>query len=229
MRHHEPSLNPHFPRRAEEGTPDGLMNSSPRESSERPIGLLGRNFRMQDHEAYLNLRQFLRRNVTPVTLETELRFYHDTLAELTGKRARAIIVDTVGREGRSTHPMSSWHPRYLTQGFADLRGIGEYRLPLYSFAIPSTDSEAMNALEIVARTRRVAGDGIQVYMGNGHTVSRVSAGLLFGTLGVVSAGHIVHSPRPLDEGTSKTSGKAFLCSTNSSFSSVKGRSWGGCS
>ena len=163
------------------------------------IGLLGRNFRVRDDQSYLSLRQFLRRYVTPATLETELRFYHETLTALTGKKARAIIVDTVGKQGRSTHPLSTWHPRYLMQGFADLRGIGEFRLPLYSFAIPSTDSEAMNALEIVSRARRVAGEEIRIYMGNGHTVSRVSAGLLFGTYGVVSAGHILHSPPPLVE------------------------------
>ena len=162
------------------------------------VGLLGRNYRIRDYDNLQGLRHFLRRYVTPATLETELRFYHETLAALTGKRVRAIIVDTVGREARSTHPLSTWHPRYLLQGFADLRGIGESRLPLYSFAISSRDSEAMNALEIVARARRVADDGIRLYLGNGHTVSRVSAGLLFGTFGVVSAGHIVHPPAALD-------------------------------
>ena len=160
----------------------------------RAIGLLGLNFRFRDDPAYYGLRHFLRRYVTPVTLETELRFYHDTLAALLGRRAQVLIVDTIGREGRSTHPMSTWHPRYLLQGFADFRGIGELRLPIYSLAIPSRDSEAMNAVEIVARARRVAGEGIRIYMGDGHTVSRLSAGLLFGTFSVLSAGHIIHDP-----------------------------------
>ncbi|MHB1887085.1 MAG: hypothetical protein ACYCVV_19180 [Acidimicrobiales bacterium] len=161
------------------------------------IGLLGRNLRVRDDPAYLSLKHFLRRYLTPETLETELRFYHDTLAELVGRRARALLVDTVGREARSTHPLSTWHGRYRMQGFADLRGIGELRLPVYSLAISSKDTEAMNAVELVARARRVVGEELSLYGGNGHTVSRVSAGLLFGTFGVVSAGHIVHAPPPI--------------------------------
>ncbi len=58
----------------------------------------------------------------------------------------------------------------------------------------------MNALDIVARARRVVGESIRIYGGNGHTISRVSAGLLFGVFGVVSAGHIVHSPAPMNAG-----------------------------
>ncbi len=164
------------------------------------IGFLGRNLRIRDDPAFVSFRHFLRRYVTPDTLETELRFYHETLAEVLGRRVQALLVDTMGREGRSTHPQSSWHPRYLLQGFADLRGIGEYRLPIYSLAISSTDTEAMNALDIVARARRVVGESIRIYGGNGHTISRVSAGLLFGVFGVVSAGHIVHSPAPMSAG-----------------------------
>ncbi len=164
------------------------------------IGFLGRNLRIRDDPAFVSFRHFLRRYVTPDTLETELRFYHETLAEVFGRRIQALLVDTVGRESRSTHPLSSWHPRYLLQGFADLRGIGEYRLPIYSLSISSTDTEAMNALDIVARARRVVGENIRIYGGNGHTISRVSAGLLFGVFGVVSAGHIVHSPVPLRAG-----------------------------
>jgi len=121
------------------------------------------------------------------------------LAEMVGRRAQALLVDTVGREARSTHPLANWHGRYLTQGFADLRGIGELRLPVYSLAISSKDTEAMNAVELVARARRVVGEELRIYGGNGHTVSRVSAGLLFGTFGVVSAGHIVHAPPPLTD------------------------------
>ena len=164
------------------------------------IGFLGRNLRIRDDPAFVSFRHFLRRYVTPDTLEAELRFYHETLAEVLGRRIQALLVDTVGREGRSTHPLSSWHPRYLLQGFADLRGIGEYRLPIYSLSISSTDTEVMNALDIVARARRVVGENIRIYGGNGHTISRVSAGLLFGVFGVVSAGHIVHSPAPLSAG-----------------------------
>ena len=165
------------------------------------IGFLGRNLRVRDDPAYASLKHFLRRYVTPATLEQELRFCHDTLAEMVGRRARAILVDTVGREARSTHPLSEWHGRYLMQGFSDLRGIGELRLPVYSLAISSKETEAMHAVELVARARRVVGEELRIYGGNGHTVSRVSAGLLFGTFGAVSAGHIVHDPPPLSPST----------------------------
>lgn len=161
------------------------------------IGFLGRNLRYRDDPSFPTLRHFLRRYVTPETLERELRFCHDTLAALVGRRARAVLVDTVGREARSTHPLTEWHGRYLMQGFSDLRGIGELRLPVYSVAISSKETEAMHAVELVARARRVVGEQLRIYGGNGHTVSRVSAGLLFGTFGVVSAGHIVHDPPPL--------------------------------
>ncbi len=164
------------------------------------IGFLGRNLRVRDDPAFVSLKHFLRRYATPATLERELRFCHDTLAEMTGSRARALLVDTVGREARSTHPLSDWHGRYLLQGFADLRGIGELRLPVCSLAISSKDTEAMHAVELVARARRVVGEDLRIYGGNGHTVSRVAAGLLLGTFGVVSAGHIVHPPPVLSPG-----------------------------
>ena len=164
------------------------------------IGFLGRNLRVRDDPSFVSLKHFLRRYTTPATLERELRFCHDTLATMTGRRAQALLVDTVGREARSTHPWSDWHGRYLIQGFADLRGIGELRLPIYSLAISSKDTEAMNAVELVARARRVVGEDLRIYGGNGHTVSRVSAGLLFGAFKTASAGHIVHPPPVLDLG-----------------------------
>ena len=68
------------------------------------IGFLGRNLRIRDDPAFVSFRHFLRRYVTPETLETELRFYHETLAEVRGRRIQALLVDTVGREGRGGAP-----------------------------------------------------------------------------------------------------------------------------
>lgn len=163
------------------------------------IGFLGRNCRVRDDPSFVSLRYFIRRYVTPATLDTELRFYHDILAEVAAHREEALLVDTLGVEGRRTHALATYHPRYHTRGFADLRGVGSDLVPAYSLPCSATDTEAMHAVEMVARARRVAGEGIRLYGGNGHTVSRVSAGLLFGTFGVVSAGHIVHEPPPLTE------------------------------
>ncbi len=165
----------------------------------RAIGYLGRNCRVRDDPTFTSLKHFLRRYVTPETLETELRFYHDTLAELTGRREEALLVDTIGVEGRRTHALATYHPRYHTRGFADLRGVGGDLVPAYSLPCSSTETEALHAVEMVARARRVVGEGVRLYGGNGHTVSGVSAALLFGTFGVVSAGHIVHPPPVLTE------------------------------
>jgi hypothetical protein len=168
------------------------------------IGFLGRNCRVRDDPSFVSLRYFVRRYVTPATLDTELRFYHDILAEVVAHREEALLVDTLGVEGRRTHALSTYHPRYHTRGFADLRGVGSDLVPAYSLPCSATDTEAMHAVEMVARARRVVGEGIRLYGGNGHTVSRVSAGLLFGAFGVVSAGHIVHEPPPLTEREGKS-------------------------
>jgi hypothetical protein len=161
------------------------------------IGFLGRSLRYREDPSFVSLGHFLKRYLTLETLETELSFYHDVLAKLTGKRLQALIADTIGREWKSTHPQSTWHFRYQLQGFSDFRAIGEVRIPAYSMVISSTETEAMHAVELVARARRVVGDSIRIYGGNSHTVSRVAAGLLWGVFDVVSAGHIVHSPPAL--------------------------------
>ncbi|MDG6913276.1 MAG: hypothetical protein JRN35_09390 [Nitrososphaerota archaeon] len=164
------------------------------------IGFLGRSLRVREDPVFLSLGHFLKRYATVESLETELSLYHDVLAKLTGRHLRALLVDTIGREWRSTHPQSTWHPRYQLQGFSDLRAIGEIRVPAYSMVISSQETEAMHAVELVARARRVVGDSVRLYGGNGHTVSRVSAGLLWSVFDVTSVGHIIHPPPPLAEG-----------------------------
>ncbi|MDG6913329.1 MAG: hypothetical protein JRN35_09660, partial [Nitrososphaerota archaeon] len=188
--------------RALEGVWEGMFRMEFNEESfttrwQTAIGYLGRNCRMRDDMGFFPLLHFLRRYVTLETLRTELRLLHRTRWEIAGGLQRVIFVDTSGVEGRRTHPQSSEHPRYHTRGVADLRAIGEGLVPLYSMPCPSTDTEAMHAVELVARAIEVAGDGIRLYGGNGHTVSRVSTALLFGTFDVVSAGHVVHPPKGL--------------------------------
>lgn len=161
------------------------------------VGFLGRSLRYREDPSFLSLPHFLKRYLTLETLETELSLYHDVLAKLTGKRLQALLADTIGREWKSTHPQSTWHFRYQMQGFSDFRAIGEVRIPAYSMVIASTETEAMHAVELVARARRVVGNSIRIYGGNSHTVSRVAAGLLWGVFDVVSAGHVVHSPPAL--------------------------------
>ncbi len=163
------------------------------------MGFLGRSCRVREDPAFLPLGHFLKRYLTMETLELELSLYHEILSKLTGWKVQALLADTIGRMWKSTHPLSTWHGRYQLQGFSDLRAIGELRLPAYSMVISSQETEAMHAVELMARARRVVGQSIRIYGGNGHTVSRVSAGMLWGVFDVVSAGHIVHLPPPLSE------------------------------
>jgi len=158
------------------------------------IGFLGRNCRVRDDPGFRRLEHFLRRYVTPATLELELRYIHRTLAALTGAREEVLLTDTIGIEGRRTHALATYHPRYHTQGLSDLRGIGGRLVPATSLACSARETEAMHAVELVARANRVLDGGLRILSGNGHTVSKVSAGLLFGTFGVVSAGHVPTVP-----------------------------------
>ena len=157
------------------------------------IGYLGRNCKLRQDPRFASLQHFIRRCVTPQTLEAELRFLHLTLRSLTGMKEEVLMTDTVGLEGWA-YATATYHPRYGTLGVTDHRGMTGRMIPALSRACPSTETEAMHAVELVARSSRVLDGGIRIYAGNGHTVSRVSAGLLLGTFGVVSAGHVTWVP-----------------------------------
>jgi len=164
------------------------------------IGFLGRNCRYRDDPAFRGLDYFIRRVVTPMTLENELNFSHRTLSMLTGKTDEVLLSDTIGIEGRRTNPLSTYHPRYHTRGIADIGGIGGGLIPVYSTVCSSRETEAMNSAELVARANHVLGGSLRFFCGDSHTVSMVSAGLLFGSFGVISAGYlstIPDPPRPL--------------------------------
>ncbi len=154
------------------------------------VGFLGRNCRVREDPDFRRLEHFLRRCVVPATMELDLGFMNGTLSDLTGITEEIVLTDTMGVEGRRTHALATYHPRYHTRGLTDLRGIGGRLVPATSLPCSSWETEAMNGVELMARSRRVLGDGVRLLAGNGHTVSRVSAGLLLGTFGVVSAGHL---------------------------------------
>lgn len=75
------------------------------------------------------------------------------------------------------------HGRYRTIGFADVRAISLYLIPVFSSNCRSSDSEAMNMMEIVNHAKSVLGDEFKFCAGNAHTVSRVAAGLAFAGIG----------------------------------------------
>ena len=160
------------------------------------LGTLGRNCRVRDDKAVRSLDTFLQKYVTEATLDLLLRDCHRTLFQLTTLPERVLLTDTMGVDGRRTHVRATFHPRYGTLGFADMRGVGVRLVPLYSLPCPSYDTEARHAVEMVARANRVLEGTLRLYAGNGHTVSKVSAGLLFGAFGVISAGHVPRTPEP---------------------------------
>ena len=158
------------------------------------IGFLGRNLRYRDSEKFWNLQYFIQRYVTEETLRLELRFINHCIDILSNRNVEAVVIDTMGIEGRKKSILASYHGRYHTIGMADLRAVAIDMTPIYSGDYRSTDSEAMNIVEVMAQVQTICGDGVRIYCGNGHTTSRVSAGMVFLSHGVVAAGRIHHKP-----------------------------------
>jgi hypothetical protein len=158
------------------------------------IGFLGRNLRYRDSEQFWNLQYFIQRYVTEETLRLELRFINHCIDMLGGRKVEAVVIDTMGIEGRKKSILASYHGRYHTIGMADLRAVAIDMTPIYSGDYRSTDSEAMNIVEVMAQVQAICGDSVRIYCGNGHTTSRVSAGMVFLSHGVVAAGRIHHKP-----------------------------------
>jgi len=105
------------------------------------IGFLGRNFRFRDSERFWNLRYFVPRYITEATLKLELKFIPHSI--------EAIIIDTMGIEGRKKSILATYQGRHHIIGQADLRAVSIDMLPLRSGGCRSTDSEAMNIVEIM--------------------------------------------------------------------------------
>jgi hypothetical protein len=158
------------------------------------IGFLGRNLRYRDSEQFWNLQYFIQRYVTEETLRLELRFINHCIDMLSGRDVEAVVIDTMGIEGRKKSILAAYHGRYHTIGMADLRAVAIDMTPIYSGDYRSTDSEAMNIVEVMAQVQAICGDSVRIYCGNGHTTSRVSAGMVFLSHGVVAAGRIHHKP-----------------------------------
>ena len=102
------------------------------------IGFLGRNVRFRDSEQFWNLRYFVQRYITEATLKLELKFIQHSIERITGKRVEAVIIDTMGIEGRKKSILASYHGRYHIIGQADLRAVSTDMLPLRSGGCRST-------------------------------------------------------------------------------------------
>jgi hypothetical protein len=182
---------------------DGMfdMEYSEDEFAERlyeAIGFLGRNMRYKDSEKFWNLRYFIQRYVTEAALRLEFKFIHRCMERLSGNKVEAIILDTIGIDGRKKSILAIYHGRYHTIGMADLRAVSVHMLPVFSCGCRSTDTEAMNVVEVIKEVQEICNGSVKIYSGNGHTTSRVAAGMVFLSFGVVAAGRIIHKPtKPL--------------------------------
>lgn len=182
---------------------DGMfdMEYSEDEFAERfyeAIGFLGRNLRYRDSEKFWNLRYFIQRYVTEAALMMEFKFMHRCMERLSGNKVEAVILDTIGIEGRKKSILATYHGRYHTIGMADLRAVSVDMLPVFSCGCRSTDTEAMNVVEVIKEVQEICNGSVKIYSGNGHTTSRVAAGMVFLSFDVVAAGRIIHKPtKPL--------------------------------
>ncbi len=162
------------------------------------IGFLGRNLRYRDSEKFWNLRYFIQKYVTEAALRLEFKFIHRCIERLSGNKVWAVILDTIGIEGRKKSILAIYHGRYHIIGMADLRAVSVDMLPVFSSGCRSTDTEAMNIVEVMKEVQEICNGSVKIYSGNGHTTSRVAAGMVYLSFGVVAAGRIPHKPtKPL--------------------------------
>ncbi len=162
------------------------------------IGFLGRNLRYRDSEKFWNLQYFIQRYVTEAALRLELKFINCCIERLSRNTVNAVLIDTIGIEGRKMAFFSTYHGRYHKRGMVDLRAVSMAMLPVFSSGYKSTDSEAMNIVEVLKEVQEICNGSVKIYSGNGHVTSRVAAGMAFLSYGVIAAGRIIHKPtRPL--------------------------------
>ncbi|MDL5503309.1 MAG: hypothetical protein QSU88_08835, partial [Candidatus Methanoperedens sp.] len=103
-----------------------------------------------------------------------------------------IIIDSMGIDSRREGFFAKIHGRYRTIGFSDVRAVSPYLIPIFSCNCRSTDSEAMNIIEIINHAKSILGEGFKFCAGNAHTVSRVATGLAFADHKVILLGRYPH-------------------------------------
>jgi hypothetical protein len=152
------------------------------------IGFLGRNFRYRDSDNFMNLKYFIQRYVSDATLRLEWKFIQRCIEQLTNRKIEGVVIDTVGVDARIKSILSTYHGRYHTVGFSDLRAVAIDMTPIFSGVCRSTDSEAMNIVEVINEVKEICGDDVHIYTGNGHTTTKISAGMAYLSHGVIAAG-----------------------------------------
>lgn len=159
------------------------------------IGFLGRNLRYSDSPSFQDLRYFIQRYLSDATLDLEFRHLWKLYKDLTGHKTPIIIIDSIGIDSRKKSLFAKIHGRYYTIGFIDVRAVSPFLIPMFSSNYRSTDSEAMNIIEIVNQAKSVLGEEFKFCTGNGHTVSRIAAGLAFADHKVILLGRNPNPPK----------------------------------
>jgi hypothetical protein len=158
------------------------------------IGFLGRNLRYSDSPSFQGLQYFIQRYLSDATLDLEFRHLWKVYEDLTGHKTPLIIIDSMGIDSRRKSLFARVHGRYYTIGFADIRAISPHLIPMFSSNCRSTDSEAMNIIEIINHAKSVLGEEFKFCTGNAHTISRVAAGLAFADYKVILLGRNPNPP-----------------------------------
>ncbi len=156
------------------------------------IGFLGRNLRYSDSSSFHGLQYFIQRHLSDATLDLEIRHLWKVYENLTMHKTPLIIIDSMGIDSRRKGFFAKIHGRYYTLGFSDVRAVSPYLIPIFSSNCRSSDSEAMNIVEIINHAKSVLGEEFKFCAGNAHTVSRVAAGLAFADHKVVLLGRYPH-------------------------------------
>jgi hypothetical protein len=159
------------------------------------IGFLGRNLRYSDSPSFQGLRYFIQRYLSDATLDLEFRHLWKLYEDLTGHKTPLIIIDSIGIDSRKKSLFAKIHGRYYTIGFIDVRAVSPFLIPMFSSNYRSTDSEAMNIIEIINQAKSVLGEEFKFCTGNGHTVSRIAAGLAFADHKVILLGRNPNPPK----------------------------------
>ncbi len=157
------------------------------------IGFLGRNLRYSDSPSFQGLQYFIQRHLSDATLDLEIKHLCKVYENLTMHEIPLIIIDSMGIDSRREGFFSKIHGRYRTIGFSDVRAVSPYLIPIFSCNCRSTDSEAMNIIEIINHAKSVLGEGFKFCAGNAHTVSRVAAGLAFADHKIILLGRYPHT------------------------------------
>jgi hypothetical protein len=105
------------------------------------IGFLGRNLRFSDSPSFYRLQYFIQRYLSDATLDFEFRHLWKVYEDLMWHKTPLILIDSRGIDSRRKSLFAKIHGRSHTIGFADVRAISLYLIPVFSSNCRSSNSE----------------------------------------------------------------------------------------